>query len=97
MATLTKRGDHQRQAKVRRRGINSSATFETKARAEAWARQTESDIDAGRFQQGRVEADRTTLHEALERHLNEVVPREKGIKQSTGIGQRIPLAVLRSR
>lgn len=85
MATITKRGDRQWQAKVRRHGINTSATFETKARAEAWARQTESDIDAGRFQLGRVEADRTILHEALERYLAEIVPRKKGIKQNTGI------------
>ncbi len=85
MATITKRGDRQWQAKVRRRGINTSATFETKARAEAWARQAESEIDAGRFQHGRVEADRTLLREALDRYLSEVVPRKKGIKQNEGI------------
>lgn len=85
MATVTKRGERQWQAKVRRRGQGASATFETKARAEAWARQAEADIDAGRFQAGRVEADRTTLAEALERYLREVVPRKKGVKQSAGI------------
>jgi len=35
MATLTKRGDRQWQAKVRRKGLSVSETFETKARAEA--------------------------------------------------------------
>ncbi|AWU94830.1 tyrosine-type recombinase/integrase [Azospirillum ramasamyi] len=95
MATITKRGDRQWQVKVRRKTIATSATFETKARAEAWARQIESEIDAGRFQHGRVEADRTLLNEALERYLVEIVPRKKGIKQNTGViraWQRTPLA-----
>ena len=85
MATITKRGDRQWQAKVRRRGHVASATFETKARAEAWARDVEAEIDAGRFNSRRMEADRINLRDALERYLIERVPVKKGVKQSTGI------------
>lgn len=67
MATVSRRGDRQWQAKVRRKGHVASVTFETKVRAEAWARQIESDIDAGRFHPGRLEAEKVTLAEALGR------------------------------
>ncbi len=95
MATIIRRGERQWQARVRRQTVRTGATFETKVRAVAWARQVEADIDAGRFQFGRVEAERTTLHEALARYLAEIVPSKKGIRQNTGIvraWQRSPLA-----
>src|SRR5438270_8651032 len=95
MASIVRRGERQWQARVRRRLIQAGATFETKARAVAWARQVEAEIDAGRFQYGRREAERTTLHAALDRYLTEIVPRKKGISQNTGIvraWQSAPLA-----
>jgi integrase len=95
MATIIKRGERQWQARVRRKSIRAGATFETKVRAASWARQVEADIDAGRFQFGRVEAERITLHEALGRYLADIVPTKKGIRQNTGIvraWQRTPLA-----
>jgi integrase len=85
MASIIRRGERQWQARVRRKSIRAGATFETKARAAAWARQVEAEIDAGRFQFGRAEAERTTLHEALDRYLIEIVPSKKGIRQNTGI------------
>src|SRR4051794_18807232 len=85
MATIILRGERQWQARVRRKAVRTGATFETKARAVAWARQIEADIDAGRFQPSRLEAKRTTLHEALERYLTEIVPQRKGGKQAAGI------------
>lgn len=85
MATIGKRGERQWQAKIRRKGLTTSATFENKARAEVWARKVESEIDAGRFNPGQIEAGRVTLHRALERYLAERVPLKKGIKQNTGI------------
>src|ERR1051325_5093147 len=86
MATIVRGGDRQWRAKVRRRGIGASATFETKVRAAVWARQVEAEIDAGRFQRsGIAEAERTSLHEALNRYLAEVVPSKKGVAQATGI------------
>jgi len=85
MANVVKRGERQWQARVRRKGYSVTETFETKARADAWARQVEADIDAARFQPKSLEAERVTLHEALERYLVERVPLKKGVKQNTGI------------
>jgi integrase len=85
MASIIRRGERQWQARVRRKSVCAGATFETKARAAAWARQVEVDIEAGRFQFGRIEAERTTVHEALDRYLAEIVPGKKGIPQNTGI------------
>jgi hypothetical protein len=85
MASIISRGERQWQARVRRKSVRAGATFETKARAVAWARQVEAEIDAGRFQFGRADAERTTLHEALDRYLVEVVPSKKGTRQNTGI------------
>ena len=95
MATIIRRGERQWQARVRRKSIRAGATFETKVHAVAWARQVEAEIDAGRFQFGRIEAERITLHEALDRYLSDIVPTKKGIRQNTGIvraWQRTPLA-----
>ncbi len=86
MATLTKRGDGQWQAKVRRKGYPVvSKTLETKAKAERWARSVESEMDRGTFV-SRAEAESTTLKEVLQRYLNEVTPTKKGAKQE---GDRI--------
>jgi hypothetical protein len=85
MASVIRRGERQWQARVRRKSIRAGATFETKVRAVAWARQVEAEIDAGRFQFGRVEAERITLHEALDRYLANIVPTKRGIRQNTGI------------
>ena len=78
MATFTKRGDLQWQAKVRRKGYPpQSRTFAAKADAEAWARDIEREMDRGCFLD-RSEAEATTLYEALERYAREVTPRKKG-------------------
>lgn len=81
MATIEKRGPWQWRVKVRRRGhAPQTNTFETRAEAEAWARQVEGDMDRGIFF-SRVEAERTTLKEALERYEREVTPTKRGAKQ----------------
>lgn len=78
MATITKRGDLQWQAKIRRKGYPpQSRTFTTKADADAWARAVEREMDRGCFID-RSEAESTTLCEALERYSLEVTPRKKG-------------------
>jgi len=72
MATITKRGDYQYQAQIRRKGYpKQTKTFESKRDAEIWVRQIESSMDLGRFVCTK-EADCTTLAEALERYLREV-------------------------
>ena len=78
MASITRRGDYQFQAIVRRKGYESQTkTFETRADAEKWARDVESKMDKGRFQDRR-EIESTTLSEALERYLTSVTPTKKG-------------------
>lgn len=73
MASITKRGPYWR-AQVRRRGYpNQSASFDTKAQAEAWARHEESLRDRGVWI-SQKEAERTTLSEAMDRYSKEIVP-----------------------
>ena len=77
MASIRKRGDLQWEARVRKRGQPLQCkTFTTKAKAEAWAKQIESEMDRGVFV-SRVEAEATTLTEALERYACEVAPKKK--------------------
>jgi hypothetical protein len=49
--------------------------FDTKGEAEAWARWTESEMDAGAWQD-RSEGDRTSLADALRRYGLEITPRK---------------------
>lgn len=78
MATISKRGDLQWQAKIRRNGqAPQSKTFNTKSDAEIWARTIESEMDRGVFV-SRVEAENTTMATALDRYAKEVTPLKKG-------------------
>lgn len=71
MASIRKRGPSQWEARIRKRGYPiTSRTFETKARAEEWAREIESEMDRGIFV-SRRESETTTLAEALERFIEE--------------------------
>jgi len=86
VATLRKRGPHQWQAQVRKKGQSLQAkTFETRALGERWARAIEVEMDKGVFI-SRAEAESTTLKELLERYLVEVTPLKKGAAS----GWRIP-------
>ncbi len=70
-----------------------SRTFATKADAEKWARQVESEMDQGHFIFLK-EAEGTTLEEALERYQREVIPGKKGAVQESmriRIWKRTPL------
>lgn len=83
MATFRKRGDHQWQAQIRKRGYpRQTKTFETRAAAEAWARAIEVEMDRGFFV-SRAEAESTTLRELLERYLTDVTPLKKGAGPET--------------
>nr|WP_145549826.1 site-specific integrase [Variovorax boronicumulans] len=104
MATFRKRGPYQWEAQVRRRGYPSqSKTFETKAEAEAWASMIESEMARGVWV-SRVEAEATTLREAMDRYECEVVPAKKGAAQEESVLRickatdlaRRPLASIRS-
>lgn len=76
MATITKRGGRWR-AQVRRRGQKPlSSTFETKARAQAWATQAEAEILAGK----RGEYPNKTFADALDKYLAEESPKKAGLR-----------------
>lgn len=104
MASITRRGDLQWQARVRRKGYPVQIeTFNTRAEAEAWARLIESEIDRGVLV-SRAEAKSTTLAEALDRYDREIAAAKKGYVQeafllrmwkSTVIASR-PMASVRS-
>ena len=95
MATIEKRGNLQWRAKIRRKGYPpQGATFATKGAADAWARQIETEMDKGVFV-SRLEAERTTLAEALDRYEQEVTPAKKGWKQESyriGLWRKHPLS-----
>ena len=72
MATIRKRGPYQWQAIIRKRGFpNQVKTFTSKADAQAWAGQLESEMVRGVYV-SIGEAERTTLAEGLERYWIEV-------------------------
>ncbi len=78
MASINKRGPHQFQAQVRRKGYNTQTrTFETKREADAWATSVESEMNRGVFVD-RSEAERTTFGEALDRYASEVTSEKRG-------------------
>ncbi len=77
MALIRRRGKRW-QAVIRRNGWpKQSRAFATRADAEAWARELESEMDRGVFVR-RDLAESTTLRELLERYAAEVVPGHKG-------------------
>ncbi len=76
MATFQKRGSAWR-AIIRRQGASVSATFDTKAEAQAWATAAEAKIIAGAsVRQSRIAA--TTVAELFERYAEEVSPTKRG-------------------
>ena len=81
-------------AMVRMRGYpHQWKTFERKIDAKDWIRRTEQLIKDGNVPS--VEAERTTLYEALERYLREVTPGKKGARREQDrikAWQRHPLA-----
>ncbi len=78
MATIRKRGPYQWQAIVKRKGYPlQSKTFNYQKDAEAWARDVERDMDRGSYMTAR-EAERTTIHELIERYKQDVLPEKRG-------------------
>ena len=75
---LTRRRGKRWQAVIRRKGWpKQSRAFATRADAEAWAREIETEMDRGVFVR-RDLAESTTLKELVERYAAEVVPTHKG-------------------
>lgn len=83
MASIRKRGPYQWEARIRRKGYPAqSKTFEKKSDAESWARDIENEMDRGVFV-SRKEAEATTLHEALNRFIEDYIPRLKAVANET--------------
>ena len=76
MASITQRPNGNWRAIVHRKGIYKSKTFRTKARAERWAREVETEIDNGKYAD-RSLAEATTLASALDRYLKVMVGKKK--------------------
>jgi integrase len=88
MATITKRGEAQWQAKIRRAGHKTlSQTFETYDAAKEWADVTEGKI-SGREYVDRDKEQRAKLRDLLTRYQDEITPTKKGARQErVRIGQ----------
>ncbi|BAL23954.1 site-specific integrase [Azoarcus sp. KH32C] len=82
MATLRKHGRGW-QARVRRRGYPDEVkTFPSKAEAERWARAIEGEMDRGEFV-SRVEAEKTTFGEVIQRYMKTITPKKRGCTEET--------------
>jgi integrase len=104
MAQITRRGDLQWRARVRRKGYpNLSKTFDTKEEAKAWAGELEKEIRGGRYV-SRAAAETTTLHDALGRYETEISADKKGAGREKSIIKLLketdlalrPMATIRS-
>lgn len=80
MATYTKRGDSQWQAKIRKKGYpTQTKTFKNKARAKKWAIQIEAQMDTRVFISTAL-AESTTFQQLCDRYIAEVVPTKKSAR-----------------
>jgi integrase len=78
MATIRKRNTKWH-VQVRRAGIPSqSRSFQSKASAQAWARQRETELDKGEYQTQSETLASTCVADLLERYLELVTPRKRG-------------------
>jgi integrase len=73
MASIRKRGDAW-VAEIFKRGVRRSRSFATKQAAQAWARTTESEIDAG------TRPSSLTVGQMLDKYAREISPAKKGAK-----------------
>ncbi|WP_199263055.1 hypothetical protein [Desulfobulbus oligotrophicus] len=81
MATLRKRGPYQWEARIRKKGYPTTCkASETKADAEAWAKDVESDMYKNLFVPSK-ETEQYTLNECLDRYIEEYVPSLKHPKR----------------
>lgn len=78
MAVFDKRGPYQWRARVRRTGYpTKTKTFDTKAEAEAWARDIEGQMDKSIFVD-RSLSERETFKDVIKAHLKNITPTHKG-------------------
>lgn len=77
MATITKNGNNWR-ARVRRKGVNKSQQFRTKAQAEAWATDLEAKILSGTYNTG---IPFITFAEVIDKYIKEVSIHKKSYRE----------------
>jgi len=78
VATITKRGEYQWQAKIRRVGWPEVAkTFLTREDAQEWAREIEGEMRRGVFAE-RKSGEKTSLKKLIEQYVDDVVPKHRG-------------------
>jgi hypothetical protein len=83
MATIRKRGNRW-QVQVRRKNSASLVkSFITRKDAEAWARQTETDLDRNALVQDRRRLERVTLGELVARYRDTVTLHKRSAKGET--------------
>ncbi len=71
------------EASIEKKGFpRISRTFDTKGEAETWAATVESEIGRGVFV-SRKESENTTLSEALDRYISEILPHKKQLRRET--------------
>lgn len=79
MASYTKRGEGQWQAKVRKKGYPvQTKTFRNKSLAQKWATQVEAQMDNRLFRSSSL-AETYTFNELAERYISEVLPSKKSV------------------
>ncbi len=77
MATIRKRGNLQWEGRIRKRGYPTTCkTFDTKAEAGKWAKETEATMGKGQYVSAK-EAEAYTLAECRDRFTEEYLPRLK--------------------
>ena len=77
MASIRKRGSTW-QVRVSRKGFAPQVkSFLSKSDAERWGRKVEEEMDRGGFI-SRLEAERVTLSEIIDRYMREVTPTKRG-------------------
>ncbi|MHB1528578.1 MAG: tyrosine-type recombinase/integrase [Acidiferrobacteraceae bacterium] len=96
MATITRRGQYQWRARVRRRGQVVSKTFATRKDAESWAHDAETAIAQGTLS-GRTESENTTLGEALSRYAIEITPAKRSADRERGEIRRMQARPIASK
>lgn len=81
MASIEKRGPHQFRAVIKQKGFKRiTKTFPTKSAAREWADKVEADIKLGSYV-NRSDAEKLSLHDALQRYIDKHTPRLKHPKQ----------------
>ncbi len=96
MASIRKRGSKWQVRVIRKGYPEQTNTFPSKRDAEEWGRQIENEMDRGMFI-SRVEAEKNTLYDILERYKVEVTPSKRGASYELiriEVFQRLPIAKL---